>query len=108
MSKKQDKVISVVLWIRLVVIRYDFLIALGLDTRRTSSLPFDPRSEPATGDRVVLAAFGVDTLTIDELIARTGRDTIAVALAVGRLEAGGWLLDIGGWYAPVDHLGPWS
>ena len=86
----------------------DVLIALGLDTRRTSSLPFDPRVEPATGDRVVLAAFEADTLTIDELVARTGNDTIATALAVGRLEAGGWLLDIGGWYAPVDHLGPWS
>ncbi len=86
----------------------DVLIALGLDTRRTSSLPFDPRSEPAAVDRLVLRAFGADTLTIDELVARTGNETIATALAVGRLEAGGWLLDIGGWYAPVDHLGPWS
>ncbi len=50
-------------------------------------------------------AFGPDTLTIDELVARTGRPAVDVALAVGRLEGAGWLLDIGGWYAPIDHPG---
>ncbi len=82
----------------------DILIALGLDTRRSTPLPFDSRMAPSAADRAVLGAFGPDTLTIDELVVRIGTEAVTVALAVGRLEAAGWLLDIGGWYAPVDHL----
>ena len=86
----------------------DVLVALGLDTRRSGGLPFDPRREPTTADRAVLASFGVDTLAVDEVVARCGLGVIDTALAIGRLESEGWLVDIGGWYEPANSPQRWT
>jgi DNA processing protein len=78
----------------------DVLVALGLDTSRVA-LPFDPRVAPKGLERRVLEAFGGDTLSVDELIARTGLDLVEAAVAVGRLESAGWLRNSGSWFEPV-------
>lgn len=79
----------------------DVLVALGLDTSRSATLPFDPRPDPSIGDRAVLAAFGGDTLTIDEVSTRLALPVRDLAVAIGRLEATGWVHDVGGWYQPI-------
>ena len=80
----------------------DVLVALGLDTKRAGRRAFDARPRPAPADRRVLAAFDGDALTVDEVAARVDMAIIDLALALGRLEAAGWLHDTGGWYEPVD------
>jgi DNA processing protein len=79
----------------------DVLVALGLDHRRAGSTAYDSRPPPAGGDRVVLEAMAGDALTVDELMGRTGLALADVALALGRLEAGGWVVRAGGWFEPV-------
>jgi DNA processing protein len=78
----------------------DILVALGLDTRRTA-LPFDPRPMPTGTERVVLEAFAGDTLSIEDVIGRTGLDLMAAAVSVGRLESAGWLRSSGSWFEAV-------
>ena len=60
------------------------------------------RSRPTSDDQRVLAAFDGDALTIDELASRLDAPIVELALALGRLEAGGWLSDGGGWYEPLS------
>lgn len=79
----------------------DVLVALGLETGRTVGPATDRRVRPARTDRAVLDAFDGDPLTLDQLLLRTGKPLAEVALAVGRLEAGGWLAEAGGWFEPV-------
>jgi DNA processing protein len=78
----------------------DVLVALGLDTRRLA-LPFDPRPLPGAMEREILQAFEGDTLSIDDVITRTGHGLMDVAIAVGRLESAGWLRSSGSWFEPV-------
>jgi DNA processing protein len=80
----------------------DVLVALGLDTKRAGRRTFDARPRPTAADRRVLAAFDGDALTIDELASRIETPIVDLALALGRLEAGGWLCDAGGWFEPLD------
>ena len=79
----------------------DVLVALGLETSRHRGRPPDPRRRPSPADRQVLDAFGGDPLTLDQVVLRCGRSIAETALAVGRLEADGWLVDLGGWFEPV-------
>ncbi len=80
----------------------DVLVALGLETGRTNGPLPDRRPRPTRDDRAVLDAFGGDPLTLDQLLLRTGLPLAVVAVAVGRLEAAGWLAETGGWYEPLD------
>jgi DNA processing protein len=79
----------------------DVLVALGLDHRRAGATAFDSRPPPNTGDRAVLDAMAGDALTVDEVMGRTGLPLADAALALGRLEAGGWVVRAGGWFEPV-------
>lgn len=83
----------------------DVLVALGLDTSRTTGPGPERRVRPRGLDRVVLDSFGGDALTLDQAVLRTGRPLAEVALAVGRLEAQGWLLACDGWFEPVGAPG---
>ncbi len=76
----------------------DVLVALGLDSRRTRAGQCDPRRRPEPGDRSILDLFAGGGLELEEVVARSGRPVGEVALALGRLESGGWLLDTGGWF----------
>lgn len=81
----------------------DVLVALGLDGRRaTPALPFDPRQVPKGFDAEVLDALGLEPATLDDVVARVGRGLGATALALGRLEATGWVAVTGGWFERLD------
>jgi DNA processing protein len=89
----------------------DVLVALGLDHRRCFPNTFDPRRQPGIGDQVVLDAFGNDAfgndafgsgaVTLDQLMIRTKGDLVTTALALGRLEAAGWVVNNAGWWEAV-------
>jgi DNA processing protein len=81
----------------------DVLVALGLDTRRRSPLVHDPRPVPCDVDRLLLEHMGRDAVTIDDLAERTGRPLLALARALGRLEATHWVQQTDGWF---ERLGP--
>lgn len=82
----------------------DVLVALGLSTGRPTDHRVEVRRPPSASDRQVLTAFGADPLTLDQVALRCGGPIAEVALAVGRLEANGWLIASGGWFEPVAPL----
>jgi len=87
----------------------DVLIALGLDHRRCFPNTFDPRHRPAASDQVVLnafnsGAFGNSAVTLDQIMVRTKFDLVTTALALGRLEADGWVVNNAGWWEAVGPL----
>jgi DNA processing protein len=86
----------------------DVLCALGLDSRRSGRLIFDPRPMPSGLDRTVLDAIGDDACELDSIVRRAGRPLGEVAIALGRLEASGWLQHTGGWFERVDTPVTWG
>jgi DNA processing protein len=79
----------------------DVLLALGLSTAgRSPSCP-DPRPAPSDGDRLVLDALGWQPSSLDQLAIRTTLALPALAAALERLRAGGWVSQTGGWYEQV-------
>ena len=79
----------------------DLFIALGLETSRSGTRSTDHRRRPSSTDQTVLDAFAGDPLTLDQVALRCPRPLADVAVAVGRLETEGWLVDLGGWFQPV-------
>jgi DNA processing protein len=79
---------------------HDVLDVLGLDHRRQSELPFDPRPLPVGLQADVLAACRTEPSTLDMLVAALGVGVAEVAMAVARLERSGWLCEAGGWFEP--------
>jgi len=95
----------------------DVLDALGLDHARRD-VSIDPRSVPVGFDAVVLSTLGRDGTTLGDLAGRVLRavsdgvafdhgidrmiargDVLAdTAISLGRLEAGGWVVEHGGWF----------
>ena len=70
----------------------DVLVALGLEARPALRRRRDRRPKPEPADRGLLELFGGDALTLDTVLLRSGRPLPEVALSLGRLEAGGWLV----------------
>jgi DNA processing protein len=85
----------------------DVLVALGLDTRRAGALPFDPRPQPTGLESELIELIGADAVELDTLVAATSRPLGDVALALGRLEASGWLQQTCGWFERVDSPVAW-
>jgi DNA processing protein len=85
----------------------DVLVALGLDSRRSGRGAPDPRLPPQPADRALLDLFQGSGLELEELVSRSGRGVADVALALGRLEAGGWVVDTGGWFEQVEAVPAW-
>ena len=88
----------------------DVLVALGLDHRRCFPESFDPRRQPTDADRRILnlfddESFGRDAVTLDQLLVRSNGDLVTIALALGRLEADGWVFNNGGWWEAVGPSG---
>ncbi|MEY2465090.1 MAG: processing protein [Acidimicrobiaceae bacterium] len=78
----------------------DVLLALGLSPALARSVR-DGRQPPDGGDRTVLDALAWQPASFDQLAARTGLALGPLSLALGRLEAGGWLARRGAWYEQV-------
>jgi DNA processing protein len=75
----------------------DVLVALGLSALDLRA-PRDPGTEILPADRKLLECFGGEPLDLDSVIAATGESLAEVAMALGRLEAGGWVIQSGGWF----------
>lgn len=74
----------------------DVLVALGLDHRRAARAA--PRTRPGGDDGAVLDAFEGGSLGLDGVMLATGFDLPRAALALGRLEAGDWIVRSGAWW----------
>jgi predicted Rossmann fold nucleotide-binding protein DprA/Smf involved in DNA uptake len=73
-------------------------VTLGLEARPARRRRPDRRPRPELADRQLLDLLGADALTLDTLVLRSGRPLADVAVALGRLEAAGWVLRSGGWF----------
>lgn len=81
----------------------DVLVALGLDHRRAHRVA--PRPRPDGDDGEVFAAFGGGALGLDGVMLATGFDLPRAALALGRLEARGWIVRSGAWWEVLVAAG---
>jgi len=79
----------------------DVLAMLGLDHRRQSELPFDPRPVPDALQSRVLEACAVEPSTLDMLVGALQVELADAAMAAARLERSGWLVEAGGWFEPA-------
>ena len=79
----------------------DVLVMLGLDTRRRGGSAFDPRPPPTDDQLAVLDACESEPCTLDAIAAATGLSLTDAALAAARLERGGWLVEVAGWFEPT-------
>jgi DNA processing protein len=84
----------------------DVLIALGLARPVAPNQRRDPRRPPSPEDRAVLELLGADPLSLDNLALRSGQPLADIALALGRLEAGGWVVRTGAWFERLAELVP--
>lgn len=78
----------------------DVLVELGVPVRPDPARA-DPRPPPGAADVAVLDALGFQPATLEHLALRTGGDLGALAAALVRLVAQGWLSERGGWYERV-------
>lgn len=76
----------------------DVMVALGLDNRRNHPQLFDARRTPSDADQALLAKMRGEAVTLDQLLVRTNNDLVQTALALGRLEAEGWVVNNAGWW----------
>jgi DNA processing protein len=76
----------------------DVLSALALDHRFIDVTSRDERSAPDARDVVVLEACSHGPVTLDQLVIATGWSLTDLALALGRLEANGWVMEENGWW----------
>jgi DNA processing protein len=74
---------------------------LGLDHRRQTELPFDPRPAPDALQRKVLDVCAEQPATIDLIAAGLDLGIAEAAMAAARLERTGWLVEAGGWFEPA-------
>jgi DNA processing protein len=82
----------------------DVLVALGLDSRGRHPRVFDVRRHPNAHDQAVLVAMCGEALTLDQVLMRTQGDLVATALALGRLESDGWVVNNSGWWEVLGAL----
>lgn len=83
----------------------DLLVALGLDHRRSSAVPYDPRPAPRGLEAEVVARCRDHPCTLDALVAELGLSLPEAALVVARLERSGWVRCAGGWFEAVGRWG---
>jgi DNA processing protein len=78
----------------------DVLVALGLATEGEQR-PSAPHGRGEPDDPAGLLDLLAEPATLDDLVARTGRSLAEIALAVGRLEEGGWVQRHAHWFERV-------
>jgi DNA processing protein len=82
----------------------DVLVALGLARPAAADQRPDRRPMPCRDDRVVLELLGSDPLSLDSIALRSGQPLADIAVALGRLEAGGWVVRSGAWFERVAEM----
>lgn len=82
----------------------DVIMALGLDTRRRHHT-FDPRPRPVGAEMDVLQWCRTTPSTLDGVVEGLGLTIPVAAMALARLERGGWLVETQGWFEVVE---PWA
>ena len=83
----------------------DVLVALGLSAALVRTV-LDARAAPSAGDAALLELIGWSPVSLDGLAVRTGRGLGELAVALDRLQQGGWLVERGGWYEQVARSEP--
>jgi DNA processing protein len=81
----------------------DVLVALGLHTARRNRATFDPRTAPTGVEHQVLERCRMDPATLDDIVVALDLSLADAAMALARLERGGWLRAAGGWF---EVIGP--
>ena len=89
----------------------DVLAVLGLTPARRDVVR-DLRPVPMGVDREVLAVMSADPMALDDVVRASAPHSLgAVALALGRLEANGWVVCTDGWFELANpssvHSVPW-
>lgn len=78
----------------------DVMVALGLDTSR-SRARVETRHAPSRHGAEILSAVRGTPRTADEIALATGHAVLDVAVALGRLEAQGWVAHSDGWWEAI-------
>jgi DNA processing protein len=79
----------------------DVLIALGLDRLRLAEPRRESRARPRRADVELLTLISGEPIDIDRLVQLSGRSLVDVAVALGRLESAGWIIQTGAWFETV-------
>lgn len=80
----------------------DVLMALGLNQPRSGRRRHDPRALPSAADRHFIEACRRQPCTLEMLVPGSGGSLVDTAMAVARLEHGGWLRETAGWFEAVE------
>lgn len=84
----------------------DVLVALGLDNRRAQENIYDPRVRLSTSDQNLVSMMAGSPFTFDDFVIRSCLATIDAAVALGRLEALGWIVENSGWWEVIEVRQP--
>ena len=84
----------------------DVLVALGLDNRRAQESIYDPRVRLSTSDQSLISMMAGSPFTFDDFVIRSDLATIDAAVALGRLEALGWIVGNSGWWEVIEVRQP--
>ncbi|CAB4766541.1 MAG: hypothetical protein F2712_05700 [Actinobacteria bacterium] len=84
----------------------DVLVALGLDNRRAQENIYDPRVRLSTSDQSLISMMAGSPFTFDDFVIRSDLATIDAAVALGRLEALGWIIGNSGWWEVIEVRQP--
>ncbi len=82
----------------------DVLMELGLGRSRFAS-PADHRAPPAAAEQAVLDLMSDRPLSFDEIVSCSGCSVGHAAVALARLEIGGWIVETAGCYERVHVCG---
>ncbi len=80
----------------------DVLVALGLDNRRAQKNIYDSRARLCQSDQNLVSMMAGAPFTLDNFVIRSDLATIDAAVALGRLEALGWVVENSGWWEVID------
>ena len=76
----------------------DVMVALGLDHTRATPPADDPRVRPRPADVPAYRVCSVKASTVGEVAAALDVSVVEAAMALARLEQGGWLAHVDGWF----------
>ncbi len=79
----------------------DVLMALSIDHRRATAAETDRRARPCGVDLTVYESCAGQPRTIDGLVLACSVSLADAAMAVARLEQGGWIRELDGWFETV-------
>lgn len=80
----------------------DVLVALGLDHRRAQENIFDSRPRLSASDQNLVSTMAGSPFTLDDFVNRTNLALTNAAVALGRLEALGWVIENSGWWEVIE------